>query len=148
MGRWTLASLMLAAALGACTAVDDFRKFKFVDDGGTGDLAGTLPGFGQPCTTDCAQPNPLRPLTCFHMFGSRTIPGGICTRSCSTAAGAVACADFPDAACVTVENVDVCLPRCDPSVGRNCRTGFSCCDSNNVVTGPGTCAPTMTDLCH
>jgi hypothetical protein len=147
------ASLVVVAALiGACTAVDDFNKFSF-NDGGAGDL-GKLPGFGQACTDSC-EPGasaPARPLVCVHMLGSRTVPnGGICTRTC-TAGGAtnVSCSDYgvDTAACVTVENMDLCLPRCDPSIGRNCRTGFSCCDSHNVVTVAGECAPPQTDLCH
>ena len=50
--------------------------------------------------------------------------------------------------CVTVENMDVCLPHCDPSLGRNCRTNYSCCANHNVVTAAGDCAPSTTDLCH
>jgi hypothetical protein len=141
MPRLVSTSILFVALLGGCTAVDNFDKFTFVD-------AGTLPGFGQACMTDCAQPNPLRPLMCYHMFGSRNVPGGMCTRSCTASLGPLACSDFPDAACVTVEGMDVCLLRCDPSIGRNCRNNYSCCANHTVVTGPGTCAPTESDVCH
>jgi hypothetical protein len=143
------ASLFLVAALiGACTAVDDFSKYKFVEDAGTDDLGG-LPSFGQACSDVCATgPAPSRPLSCFKMFGNKTVPGGMCTRSCNAVLGAVACNDYPDAVCATVEGMDVCLPRCDPTVGRNCRNNYSCCDSMMVVAGPGACAPTTTNLCH
>ena len=151
MRSLAFASLVLvAASAGACSAVDNFDKFKFVDDGGTdGGTAGvdmSLPGFGQPCTDQC-QASPLRPLMCLKMLGSRPIPGGMCTRAC-TITGAISCSDYPDAVCVHVESMDVCLPRCDPSQNRTCRTGLSCCDNQNVVTGPGACAPSTTDLCH
>jgi hypothetical protein len=150
MRSLAFASLVFAAALaGACTAVDNFNDFKFVDGGGSRDLGGQLPGFGQPCTDSCA-PGPVlsRPLSCFTQIGGKTVPGGICTRTCTASAGAVACSDYPDSLCVTVENTDLCLPRCDPSMGRGCRTGFGCCMGGNVVTGPGACAPTQTNLCH
>jgi hypothetical protein len=143
-----LLALALAALFAACTAIDDFNKFKFVTDGGSGGDMLALPGFGQACTDSCAQPVPLRPLMCVHMIGNRTVTGGICTRTCTAGAGAAACSDFSDAVCVTVESTDLCLPHCDASLGRNCRTGFSCCDNHNVVTGAGACAPPTTDLCH
>ncbi len=142
--------LVIAGIVGACSAVDNFNKFTFTDGGASGDMLG-LPGFGQPCTDSCAPgATASQPLMCFHMFGSRTIPGGICTRTCTMAAGQAACADYglDVAACATVEGMDVCLPRCDPSLGRNCRTGFSCCANMNVVTVAGACAPTQTNLCH
>src|SRR5439155_4505512 len=109
------ASLVLvAASLGACSAVDNFEKFKFVQDAGADDLAMGLPGFGQPCTDQCQVGNALRPLMCLKMLGSRTIPGGMCTRGC-TIGGSISCSDYPDAVCTLVESTDVCLPRCDPS---------------------------------
>ncbi len=147
MRSFAFASILAAAALGACTAVDNFDDFKFVSDGGTGDLAGTLPGFGQPCTDACQAGTLGRPLMCFKSFGPVSVPGGICTRSCSMGAGVIACSDYPEAVCTTVENMDVCLPRCDVSQGRTCRPGFACCAGNVMVQGPGACAPPTTNLC-
>ena len=152
MRSFAFASLVVvAAAFGACSAVDDFRKFSFADGGGALDDMGTgLPEFGQACVDSCAVgPDPTHPLMCFHSFGSRTAPGGICTRTCS-ASVAASCVSLGLGAadCVTVENMDVCLPHCDPSVGRNCRTNYSCCANHNVVTNAGDCAPSATDLCH
>lgn len=142
--------VLIAAFVGACTAIDNFNDFKFVHDGGSGgDMPSSLPGFGQPCTDTCAPGNVLnRPLSCFKMFGGVPVPGGICTHSCMASAGAISCSDLPDSACVTVENMDVCLPKCDVSAGRSCRTSFGCCANGNQVTGPGACAPTQTNLCH
>lgn len=146
------AALVAAAAIaGACSAVDDFGNFTFTDGAAGGsDLGEALPGFGQPCVDACAVgPDVSRPLMCFHMFGSRTVPGGMCTRSCSVASAASCLTLGVEAAdCVTVENMDLCLPRCNPSGGRNCRTGYSCCAQHNVVTDAGDCAPSTTDLCH
>ncbi len=154
MRNLAFASLVVvAAAIGACSAVDDFRKFSFADGGGINtDMMGNLPGFGQQCVDTC-EPGPGaaagRPLSCFHMFGSKTVPGGMCTRTC-TAGGAIGCIDYGvgTADCVTVEGVDVCLPHCDASLGRNCRSNYSCCANHNVVTTAGDCAPSETDLCH
>ena len=110
-----------------------------------------LPGFGQACVDICdpgAGATSGRSLTCFHMFGSRSVPGGMCTRTCTP--GVAACSDYGVAAadCVTVEGIAVCLPHCDSTLGRNCRTNFSCCANHNVVTAAGDCAPSTTDLCH
>jgi hypothetical protein len=147
------ASLVAVAAVcGACTAIDDFSKFTFVDSGvvNTDMGGGNLPGFGQACTDSCAPgaSAPARPLTCFTMLGSRAVPGGMCTRTCTPTA--ISCSDYGVgvADCVTVEGTAVCLPHCDASLGRECRTGFSCCASGNVVTVNGDCAPPQTDLCH
>jgi hypothetical protein len=142
-----VAALGLAALVGACTAIDNFNHFSFVYDAGAEDML-PEPNFGQACSDTCAQPVPSRPLMCLHMIGSRTAQGGICTRTCTASAGAAACSDFADAVCVTVEGMDLCLPHCDPSVGRNCRTGYACCDNHNVITTAGACAPPTTDLCH
>ena len=153
MRSFAFASLVVAAAVfGACSAVDDFNKFTFDDGGGGGgDMAGALPGFGQACTDSCAPgaSAPSRPLMCAKMIGSRTVPGGICTRTC-TAGSIISCSDYGVgvADCVHVEGMDLCLPHCDPSIGRNCRTNFSCCANQAVVTMMGTCAPSTTDLCH
>src|SRR5438270_7004254 len=125
MRSLAFASLVLAAAAVACSAVDNFDKFKFVQDAGPDDLAMGLPGFGQPCTDQCQVGNALRPLMCVKMLGSRTVPNGMCTRGC-TIGGAISCSDYADAVCTHVEGMDVCLQHCDPSTGRNCRTGFSC----------------------
>ncbi len=153
MRSFAFASLVaVAAVFGACSAVDNFTKFTFVDGGGGGDMTGAqLPGFGQQCTDTCAPgaSAPSRPLMCVKMFGSRMVPGGICTRTC-TAGSIISCSDYGTgvADCVTVEGMDLCLPHCDPSIGRNCRTNFSCCANHNVVTTMGDCAPSTTDLCH
>ena len=144
-------SIVVAALIGACSAVDDFRKFTFADGGAVDtDMGSGLPEFGQPCVDNCAVgPDTTHPLQCFHMFGGRTVPGGICTHAC-TVGSAASCIAFGIGAadCVTVENMDICLPHCDPSVGRNCRTNYSCCANHNVVTNAGDCAPSTTDLCH
>ncbi|MDB4968551.1 MAG: hypothetical protein JWN44_4240 [Myxococcales bacterium] len=148
MRQLACASLILAALFGACSAVDNFDKFKFVDDGGTTGVDMSPPGFGDVCAGQCQVVNPQRPLSCFTAFGSRTIPGGMCTRTCTLGSGLLACNDYPDSTCVHVEGMDVCLPRCDPSQSRNCRTGLSCCANNNVVSNAGACAPATTDLCR
>jgi hypothetical protein len=141
------ASLIVIAALAACSAVDDFTRFKFVEDGGSrahDDLAGSpLPGFGDSCSSACDS-NLLHPLSCFQDFNGKTAPGGICTRQCSSAA---ACADLPDAVCVTVENIAVCLPRCDLFASKTCRSMYDCC-ANGKPAVAGACAPTDTSLCH
>jgi hypothetical protein len=155
MRNFAFASMIVVAGiLGACSAVDDFTKFTFADGGSVNtDMGGAnLPGFGQSCVDSC-DPGPGatlgHSLTCFHDFGGKTVPGGMCTRTCT--AGAVgACSDLGvDAAdCVTVEGIAVCLPRCNPMIGRNCRTNYSCCANHNVVTDAGDCAPSTTDVCH
>lgn len=144
--------VVVAAVLGACSAVDDFTKFTFTDGGGgvNTDMGGALPEFGQACVDACAVgPDPTRPLMCFHMFGSRTVPGGMCTRDCIVGS-AISCTNLGIGAadCVTVENMALCLPHCDPSLGRNCRNNYSCCANHAVVTDAGNCAPSTTDLCH
>jgi hypothetical protein len=155
MRTLAFASLVVAAAaIGACSAIDDFNKFTFVDSGiiDTDMGGGGLPGFGQACTDTCAPGAgaPTRPLMCLKMLGSRTVPGGMCTRTCAVTAGITACDDYGVgvADCVTVEGMSVCLPHCDATLGRNCRTGYSCCATQNVVTVNGDCAPPQTDLCH
>jgi hypothetical protein len=154
MRKLAFASLVaLAAVIGACSAIDDFHKFHFSDGGGlAGDMGGsTLPGFGQACVDTC-DPGPGaalgRSLTCFHNFGSQSIPGGMCTRTCTP--GVAACIDYGTgvADCVTVEGMAVCLPHCDSTVGRGCRSGFECCANGHAVTMAGDCAPSQTDLCH
>lgn len=152
MRSLAFASLVLvAAALGACSAIDDFSKFKFSDGGADTDMGGNLPGFGQACVDAC-DPGPGaalgRALTCFHNLGSQTIPGGMCTRTCTP--GVAACIDYGTGAadCVNVEGTSVCLPHCDGTVGRGCRTGFECCANGHAVTNAGDCAPSQTDLCH
>lgn len=144
--------LVAAGALGACSAVDNFNHFHFVYDGGT-DLAGAdmtpaPPSFGQACVDQCASPTVARPVTCYHMFGSVTVPGGMCTHGCNASLGNIGCSDLPDSTCVTVENMDVCLPRCDTSLGKNCRPNYACCSGGKVVTDAGNCAPMDANLCH
>lgn len=153
MRSFAFASLVVIAAIaGACSAVDDFRKFSFTDGGVDTDMGGPLPGFGQACTDAC-DPGPGatlgRPLTCFRMIGSRTAPGGMCTRTC-TPGSIIACSDFgPGVAdCVTVEGIALCLPHCGSINGKNCRTNWECCANHNAVTDSGNCAPSTTDLCH
>jgi hypothetical protein len=147
--------VVASLALGACSAVDDFSKFKFQDDAGaavTGDMAGggdlasvdmtpvgTVPGFGQPCTTVCAVG-----LTCAKEFGGKApAPGGICTRSCAV----MTCSDLPNATCVSLNNIEVCMPRCNPSQNQSCRPSYLCCDGNSQTTGMGACSPPNTDFC-
>ena len=152
MRNLAFASLVaIAAVLGACSAIDDFTKFKFSDGGevNTDMGAANLPDFGQPCVDQCAPGAggaAGRPLTCMHMFGSKTAPGGMCTRACTTAIG---CLEYGVnvADCVTIEGISVCLPHCDATTGRNCRSNYSCCSMGNVVTTAGDCAPSTTDLC-
>jgi hypothetical protein len=154
MRSFAFASLIVvAAALGACSAIDDFRKFTFTDGGSlAGDMmGGNLPGFGEGCVDACdpgAGATSGRALTCFHMFGSRTVPGGMCTRTCTP--GGVSCIDYGVGAadCVTVEGISVCLPRCGTTVGHGCRSMYECCANHNTVTDLGDCAPSQTDLCH
>ncbi|HEX6838068.1 MAG TPA: hypothetical protein VF334_15930 [Polyangia bacterium] len=154
MRNLAFASLIIfAAVIGACSAVDDFRKFTFTDGGSVNtDMMGNLPGFGEQCVNDCA-PGPGaalgRPLSCFHMFGSQSVPGGMCTRSC-TPGSIASCSDYGvgTADCVTVEGIGVCLPRCGTIVGRTCRPMYSCCANGNTVTDQGDCAPSNTNLCH
>ncbi len=139
-----------ATVLGACSAVDNFNDFKFDKDAGTAaDLTPPLPGFGEPCPDGiCAVGStPLRPLMCVTMMGSVSVPGGICTRPCTTTI-MTSCSDYQDAACTTVENMDWCLQRCDPSMGRGCRPGFACCANGAMTMNAGECAPAMTNLCH
>ncbi|HXU72714.1 MAG TPA: hypothetical protein VN947_25505 [Polyangia bacterium] len=153
MRSLAFASLVfIAAAAGACSAIDDFNKFTFSDGGGVNtDMGGLLPAFGQACVDAC-DPGPGavagRALTCFHMFGSRSVPGGMCTRTCTP--GAAACIDYGVgvADCVTVEGIALCLPHCDATMARGCRSNYECCANHNVVTNAGDCAPSQTDLCH
>lgn len=144
-------AFLASALLCACSAVDDFGKFHFVEDGGHpgGDMAGGgLPGFDEACTTACAPgPSaPARPLMCYMMFGTRPVPGGDCTRTC-VAGLPISCTDYGEAVCRRVENMDVCLRSCNPSLGHNCRSGFDCCASGMPTTGQGACAPANTDFC-
>jgi hypothetical protein len=139
MRAWRTWIVVLAMALGACTAVDDFSRYHFVYDGGAGsDLAG-VPDFGGPCTTTC---NLFRQLFCFPDFGGKTAPGGICTRTCSSTAN---CADLPNATCVSIQNTSVCMPKCDAAT--SCRSGYDCCANRDTTNGPGACAPSNTDFC-
>ena len=152
------ASLLLAAlAPGGCSAIDDFSKFKFADDLGVGmggdmavgaaDMAAAVdmtpvsgaPGFGDPCTTVCAVG-----LTCFKEFGGKApAPGGICTRSCAL----TDCTGLANATCVSLNNLQVCMPRCNPSQNQSCRPSYLCCDGNSQTTGMGACSPPNTDFC-
>ena len=52
MRNLAFASLVIVdATLGACSAVDDFRKFKFTDGGSIDtDMMGNLPGFSSGAT--------------------------------------------------------------------------------------------------
>jgi hypothetical protein len=137
----------VALALG-CTAVDDFSKFRFVNDGGAHDLAGSasgdmgsngLPGFGQACSQGCSGD-----LTCAKDFGGKSpAPGGTCTRSCAT----MGCGDLPNATCVALNGMPVCMPRCDPSQAQLCRSAYSCCNGTTTTLGPGACSPPTTDFC-
>jgi hypothetical protein len=139
------ASLVLLAS--ACSAVDNFDRFKFVNDGGNNDFTRNLPGFGEACTGTCDVGNASRPLQCLTTLNGQSFPGGICTRAC-TLGMLGSCSDYPDAVCVHIENQDLCLPRCDPSLNRNCRLNYACCDAGHQVTIAGACAPPDTNLCH
>jgi hypothetical protein len=141
-----IALLLLAAggALAGCSAVDDFHKFDFVDDGGLDqgrDLAPGLPGFGDACVDQCAPST----LSCVHTVNGLTFDGGMCTRSCNPALGAVACGDLADSFCVDVGGMGLCLPRCDPQMGSVCRPKYACCNNGKMVTMPGVCAPPDTN---
>jgi hypothetical protein len=136
--------ISLSLALCACTAVDNFSQFKFVDASSDHDMV-NHPKFGEACTVnDCASPTSTLPLVCFTHFGTKAVPSGMCTRLCSLAS-LTACADV-NGECVTIENMNICLPRCRGSL-TDCRPGYACCANHMVVTGPGECAPTDTDLC-
>lgn len=170
-------AFVLVVAAGACSAVDDFSRFKFdggdpaaggggtaggggVAAGGGGgtaggggatggadlavahdagpDLAVMLPGYGAPCSGDCAPP-----YSCFHL-GNKDITG-ICSRTCSTS-GSSACAGV-DATCVTVEGQTLCMPNCN-ALGKTCRSDLTCCANGKPTTlTPGQCAPASTDFC-
>ncbi len=154
MRNLAFASLVsLSALFGACSAIDDFTKFKFSDGGGGVDMdmgGANPPDFGQACVDSCAPgagATAGHPLTCFHTFGSRTVPGGMCTRACTP--GVAACIEYGANAadCVTVEGISVCLPHCDSTIGRNCRTDYSCCNNMAVVTTAGDCAPSNANIC-
>lgn len=143
-----LAFSILCLALGGCSAIDDFNQFHFVDDGGAAagqDMTPALPGFGEACVNQCASSD----LSCVHMAGNLTLPGGICTRACNPTLGVVACNDLPNAFCVQVDNnMALCLPRCDLGMGRDCRAGYDCCFNGKPAT-MGVCAPPDTNnVCH
>jgi hypothetical protein len=154
----------LIIAAGACSAVDDFSRFKFAGDGGTtvvvdmrvvsdGSSAPgpdmttvvTPPGFGEVCTVDCATG-----FTCFQIpnsgsNGNKTTVN-ICSRSCSS--GNVTACTALDATCVTVENMTLCMPNCTAS--KVCRSDLTCCSNkmpNPPIVGDGQCAPPNSDFC-
>jgi hypothetical protein len=158
----TLAFAFIIAA-GACSAVDDFSRFHFGSDGGGitpandlavsvgggmdagsppdltpppagSDLAGALPGFGDPCDVDCASP-----YTCSHLGSKDTM--GICSRSCTTTNNVCAALG---ASCVTVEGTTLCMPNC--GLTQTCRSDLTCC-ANKQTSLVGQCAPLMTDFC-
>lgn len=134
--------LLAGGTLGACSALDDFDRFHFTDAGVAGADLG-LPGFGAACVDQCGPG-----LTCLHSLNGKTFAGGMCTHACNPTLGPVACSDVPDAVCAGLENMGLCLPRCDPSMGRACRAGYSCCANGHEVTMMGACAPPDTNLCH
>lgn len=143
--RSTRAALVAAACAlalaGACSSVDDFSKFSFPDggagDGGAhADLAGSM--IGDPCGGSCTGG-----LSCFTTVGNASFPGGTCSSSCSTQV-----ASCPmGSSCGQVEGTSVCLQACNPTGGVGCRTGWSCCDGQAVVLGPGVCAPSNSNFC-
>ena len=144
--------LVLAATLGACSAVDDFRKFTFTD-GGTGRRRHERePARLRPAVHRQLRPRRRRrarpPAHLLPHVRLAHRPGRHV--HARVHAGTVAsCSDYGIgvADCVVVEGIAVCLPHCDPSIGRNCRTNYSCCANNNVVTTSGDCAPSEADLC-
>jgi len=136
--------LVLACALaGACSAVDDFTAFRFVDDGGAsdlfgvgGDLAGSV--VGDPCNVGGCSDG----LTCFGAVGNASFPGGLCSRPCG---GGTSCP--ARSSCAQIDGTALCLQSCNPTVGIDCRAGWSCCDGQRVVLGPGLCAPSSSNFC-
>lgn len=166
-------AFVLIVAAGACSAVDDFSRFKF-DSGGAG--GGTAAGGGGGGTAggggttggadlavardaggngpDLAGPLPgygapcvdecAAPNSCFHL-GSKD-PNGICTRTCSTS-NSTACSGV-DATCVTVEGMTLCMPNCNALANKSCRSDLTCCANGKPTTlTAGQCAPADTDFC-
>lgn len=160
-----LLAFALIVVAGACSAVDDFSRFHFGNDGGNGsgggggivandlsvgksdggpadaappsgpDIAQPLPTFGDPCGTDC-----VAPYTCYHLGAKDTM--GICSRTCVTT-NTTACLDL-GASCVTVEGTTLCMPNC--GLTQPCRSDLACC-ANMKTSAIGVCAPPMTDFC-
>lgn len=138
------APLVLAWVLtGACSAVDDFTVFRFVDDGGApdaqprADLAVSMTG------NPCAASGCTGGLSCFTTVGNANFPGGVCSSACSP--NAPSCPT--GSSCGQVEGTSLCLQACNPASGAGCRAGWSCCDGQRVVLGAGVCAPSSTNFC-
>ncbi len=138
--------VLCAALAGACSAVDDFGAFRFADDGGAGDagaatdLTPPLPStVGAACTGSCGGG-----LGCVMMVGNTTFPGGFCTKPCDPQM-TFSCPTGSD--CRQIDNMNVCVPVCNPPLGPPCRTDYSCCAGGKVVVGPGNCAPTTSTFC-
>lgn len=140
--RAALVWVAVAMSTTGCSAIDDFGRFRFTadgayDDGGSLDAA--VGAIGEPCPTASCPTG----LTCFMHAGAATLPDGLCSRTCDPSLGDCP----PGSECATVEGVSLCLARCDPSTGRTCRTGYSCCMAKLVVQGPGACSPTGSNFC-
>jgi hypothetical protein len=135
--------------MAGCTAVDDFSKFNFSDDGGPGDGPSgpgdmrPLPGFGQPCTDLCAGT-----LKCFTTSNGVVFNNGMCTHECMPKQ-AGACNGF-GGDCAIVSNsqggVYVCMPPC-PANPTNCRNGYMCCTGPATMTTLPVCAPVDSEQC-
>jgi len=144
--RSARAALVVAACAlaltSACSSVDDFTKFSFTD-GGAGDgmihadLAGSM--IGDPCSAGSCTGG----LSCFTTVGNASFPGGTCTASCSTQTPSCP----TGSGCGQVEGTSLCLQACNPTGGAACRTGWSCCDGQRMVLGPGVCAPSNSNFC-
>lgn len=119
--------------------------------GGANDLAGDLasaadmtqstPEVGAACTGSCAGG-----LTCYTMTGSpgnmTPLPGGFCSKPCAGPGDCPASAQ-----CGTIEGAQICVPTCNPSMGVSCRSGYSCCANQQIVTTMGGCGPTSSNFC-
>ena len=134
-----LALVLLCALAGACSAVDDFSAFRFGDGGAGGgaDLAGA--SVGDSCTGAVCPGG----LTCFGGGGNSSFPGGVCSASCSTSAPSCP----TGTGCAQIGDTTLCLAACNPSAGVGCRAGWSCCDGQRMVPGPGLCGPSNSNFC-
>lgn len=110
-----------------------------VDAGGV-DAGSGPPPYGAACSAGCDAG-----LTCYTNAGSAPLTGGFCSKPC------MAQADCPSqlALCGTIEGFKLCVPRCNPSSGMQCRLsdGYACCSGQQVVTSAGGCGPESSNFC-
>lgn len=106
------------------------------------DMTQPMAEVGGACAGSCAGG-----LTCYTMTGTpgnmTSLPGGFCSKPC---AGPSDC-PASSAQCATIEGTQLCVPNCNPSLGVSCRSGYSCCANQQVVSGMGGCGPTSSNFC-